>query len=67
MQGVMKQVIFRPDQISALDDLASKFGVNRSVVVRWACDDLLKKSQKAVSTEEVTPAHEPAAFIPQPA
>lgn len=66
MQGVMKQVIFREDQVPALDDLASKLGVNRSVIVRWACDDLLQKNLSTISLERKISSSENAELV-QPA
>lgn len=53
MQGIMKQVIFREDQIPDLDKLARGKGVNRSVVVRWAVDEYIKKNLPVDSLQEI--------------
>jgi hypothetical protein len=54
MQGTMKQVIFREDQIPALHKIGKRLGVNRSVIVRWAVDEYLQKNLPDYSPEEIS-------------
>jgi DNA-binding GntR family transcriptional regulator len=52
MQGIMKQVIFREDQVPSIQSLAERFGVNRSVIVRWAVDEYVQKTLSSGSLKE---------------
>jgi hypothetical protein len=51
MKGIPTQVVLRPDQAPKLEKLGEAMGVNRSVLVRWAIDDLIEKNLSKITPE----------------